>query len=157
MTSTSSTGPAVSSRLCTAISDTHYLMPNTLCSHKTCDRTMAELNASHPGGHLIVSGNPSHAFAVSHLHPDHEVLLMLDANEALDSGKSRGIQCLVETCGMFDLQADDPAPSTYQPADLRRIDFMFGTAGIKRALRASGTLSFTEGLSSDPIGHCLSI
>jgi hypothetical protein len=28
---------------------------------------MAELNASHPGGHLIVSGNPAQAFAVSDL------------------------------------------------------------------------------------------
>jgi hypothetical protein len=64
---------------------------------------------------------------------------MLDANEALDFGKSRGIQHLVETCGMFDLQADNPAPSTYQHADSRRINFMFGTAGIK----------CTEGLSSD--------
>ena len=83
------------------------------------------------------------------LHPDHEVLLMLDANETLDSGKSCGIQHLVETCGMFDLQADDPAPSTFQHAAKRRIDFMLGTTGIKNALRASGTLSFTEGLASD--------
>ena len=34
---------------------------------QTCHRTMAELNASHLGGHLIVLGNPSHAFAVSDL------------------------------------------------------------------------------------------
>jgi hypothetical protein len=34
---------------------------------QTCDRTMAELNASHPGGHLIVSGNAAQAFAVSDL------------------------------------------------------------------------------------------
>jgi hypothetical protein len=74
---------------------------------------------------------------------------MLDANEALDFGKSCGIQHLVETCGMFDLQADDPAPSTFQHAAKKRIDFMFGTTGIKNALRASGTLSFTEGLALD--------
>jgi hypothetical protein len=65
------------------------------------------------------------------LHPDHEVLLVLDANEALDSGKSRGIQHLVETCGMFDLQVADPVPSTYQHATSWRIDFMFGTEGIQ--------------------------
>ena len=83
------------------------------------------------------------------LQPDHEVLLILDANEAPDSGKSHGIQHFVETCGMFDLQAADPAPSTYQHATARRIDFMFGTEGVQQALRRSGMLSFTEGISSD--------
>jgi hypothetical protein len=34
---------------------------------QTYDCTMAELNASHPGGHLIVSGNPAQVFAVSDL------------------------------------------------------------------------------------------
>jgi hypothetical protein len=83
------------------------------------------------------------------LHLDHEVLLMLDANRTLDSRKSHGIQHLVETCGMFDLQADNLAPPTFQHAAKRRIDFMFGTAGIKDALRASDTLCFTDGLTSD--------
>ena len=85
------------------------------------------------------------------LQPDHEVLLILDdVNEAPDSRKSHGIQNFVETCGMFDLQAADPAPSTYQHVTARRIDFMFGTAeGVQQALRRSSTLSFTEGVSSD--------
>jgi hypothetical protein len=34
---------------------------------QTCDQTMAELNASHPVGQLIVSGNPAQTFAVSDL------------------------------------------------------------------------------------------
>ena len=34
---------------------------------QTCDRTMAELNASHPCGQLIAADNPSHVFAVSDL------------------------------------------------------------------------------------------
>ena len=34
---------------------------------QTCDQTMAELNATHPVGQLIVSGHPANAFAVSDL------------------------------------------------------------------------------------------
>jgi hypothetical protein len=76
-------------------------------------------------------------------------LCWLDANESLDSGKSHGIQHLVDTSGMFDLQVNDSAPPTYQHAAVHRIDFIFGMEGVQQALHRSGMLSFTEGISSD--------
>jgi len=55
---------------------------------------MAELNASHPGGHFIVSGNPSHEFAVSDLimqDDSHTVTSTVSASTNHDSDTQQSI------------------------------------------------------------------
>jgi hypothetical protein len=55
---------------------------------------MAELNVSHPGGHFIVSGNPSHEFAISDLimqDDSHTVTSTVSASTNHDSDTQQSI------------------------------------------------------------------
>lgn len=65
----------------------------------------------------------------------HEVLVMLDANELI--GKiNDGVSRLIQACNLQDLcQQHANPPAIWEN---RIINFMFGTAGVYKAMQASG-------------------
>ena len=85
----------------------------------------------------------------------HEIILMLDANSTLEGDQS--LKDFVNICSLNDLHESDPAPSTYIGAPARRIDYIFGSDGVKDLLCRSGTLSYFEGPQSDHRGLFIDI
>jgi hypothetical protein len=85
----------------------------------------------------------------------HEIILMLDANSTIDGDQS--LSDFVNICSLQDLHESDPAPSTYIGAPARRIDYIFGSDGVKDILSRSGTLSYFEGPQSDHRGLFIDI
>ena len=76
--------------------------------------------------------------------------IMLDANSILDDDQHSSD--FANVCTLFDLHERDPASSTYIGAPARRIDYIFGTHGVKERTICSGTLSYYEGPQSDHRG-----
>ncbi len=75
---------------------------------------------------------------------------MLDANSTV-KGDLPFVSMLC-ACGLDDLHALNPAPSTYMGARERRIDFMFGCHHVVNATERQGTLSYYEGPQADHRG-----
>ena len=81
---------------------------------------------------------------------DHEVILMIDANEQQEDNNS-GIAKLTSTTGLIDIMESrhHPAQPTYQHAKHRQIDFMLATPRAAQAILRAGTLRFNDGIISD--------
>jgi hypothetical protein len=77
-------------------------------------------------------------------------MIMLDANASIEHDRS--FRDFVDSHGLFDLHADNPAPSTFIGSEHRRIDYNLGCSRTKAALSRQGTLSYYEGSKSDHRG-----
>jgi hypothetical protein len=78
---------------------------------------------------------------------DHKILLMLDANEHLVEGQA--LDVFEKNLNLHDIQAKDPATSTYIRKENSRLDYMFGCADVQKATAQQGTLAYSVGPSSD--------
>ncbi len=76
----------------------------------------------------------------------HSVLLMLDANSALDDTDLRR---LCEQGNLSDIHNKDRLPSTYIGSEQRRIDFMLDCPRVITSMRRLGALSYYVGPHSD--------
>jgi hypothetical protein len=71
---------------------------------------------------------------------NHEIILNLDANEALGE-ESQGIAKLMHECNLVDLhnipgmEPEQRLQDTYQRGNKQRIDFMFGTPWIQTCVQ----------------------
>jgi hypothetical protein len=79
-----------------------------------------------------------------------EVILSLDANETMGEDRVHGISSLAENCTLQDLHCLGAAtpPETYPIGTKRRIDFMFGSAGVIPFVRKAGYLEYNNGILS---------
>jgi hypothetical protein len=84
------------------------------------------------------------------LDDDHDIILMMDANATME--KDWKFQRFLNNCALHDLHHKEPAPSTYIGSPTRRIDFIFGTTRVHKALKAAGTLSYLDGPQADHRG-----
>jgi hypothetical protein len=81
----------------------------------------------------------------------YEILLMIDANEevGLEPG---GISAVISAAGLYDLldilHIASQYPNTYARGS-KRIDYIFGSAGIRQHCASSGILPFGYGYPSD--------
>ena len=69
---------------------------------------------------------------------NHSIILMLDANSTIKGNLP--FASMLSACGLHDLHALNPAPSTYMGARERRIDFMFGCHHVVNVTQRQGTL-----------------
>jgi hypothetical protein len=87
---------------------------------------------------------------------NHEIILNLDANEALGE-ESQGIAKLMRECNLVDLhdipemEPEQQLQDTYRQGDKRWIDFMLGTPWIQTCVQRQGALEYNDGIVSD---HC---
>lgn len=78
----------------------------------------------------------------------HAILLMLDANSALDSDDH--LREFLGNLNLHDVHVNNPVPSTYIGLSARRIDYIFGCSGILPAISwQQGIPSYFEGPQSD--------
>lgn len=77
----------------------------------------------------------------------HAILIMMDANSVLETDDR--LRDFLSTLALTDLQALQPASSTYIGSNDRRIDYMFGCHRTMSACCRQGTLSYFEGPQSD--------
>ena len=80
----------------------------------------------------------------------HAIILMLDAKATITSDQK--LESFIQSCDLYDLHSNDPAPSSYIGAAERRIDYIFGCLKIREVMTRSGTLSYSEGPQSDHRG-----
>jgi hypothetical protein len=81
----------------------------------------------------------------------HKILLMVfDANEHLVEGQA--LDTFAKGLNLFDMQANDPAPSMYIRNEKSRLDYMFGCVDVKQSTAQQGTLSYSAGPMSDHRG-----
>ena len=80
----------------------------------------------------------------------YELILSLDANEINGQERSDGIDSLIESCTLHDLHCLTAAvpPAIYKYGTNRRIDFMFGTEGVRDNIRNAGFLDYDNGVFS---------
>jgi hypothetical protein len=88
---------------------------------------------------------------------NHEIILNLDANEALGE-ESQGIAKLMRECNLVDLhnipgmEPEQQLQDTYQRGNKQRIDFMFGTPWIQTCVQCRGALEYNDGIVLDHRG-----
>jgi hypothetical protein len=75
---------------------------------------------------------------------------MMDANATME--KDWTFKRFLNNCALRDLHHKDPATSTYIGSSTRRIDFIFGTTRVEKAIKAAGTLSYLDGPQADHRG-----
>jgi hypothetical protein len=87
---------------------------------------------------------------IASLKEKHNVILMFDANEDLESNS---ISTFMTTCILHDLHGTSPATTTcHSSPSAGCIDYMLGTSAVVSATIQGGTLSYAEGLTSDHRG-----
>ena len=83
---------------------------------------------------------------------DDEVIIGLDANAVIGK-EAQGLDKLIHEGGLFDLAMDIPncqsdPLGTYKISG-RRLDYILGTAGTRKAVIGGGALSYNEGIFSN--------
>jgi hypothetical protein len=81
---------------------------------------------------------------------EHKIMLMLYANEKLVEGQA--LDAFAKSLKLHDIQANDPAASTFIGKDDSRLDYMFGCADVHKATAQQGTLVYSVGLPLDHRG-----
>jgi hypothetical protein len=88
---------------------------------------------------------------VNNLQSDgYEVMVSLDANETVGQDKTFGLSHLISACTLVDLHCLGPSepPATYKYGRNRRIDYMFGSAGVASAICRAGYNAYDHGVFS---------
>lgn len=86
----------------------------------------------------------------------HEILLNLDANEAMCED-SQGISKLMRECDIPGLDPEQKLQDTYRQGDKRQINFMLGTSWIRTLVQRRGALEYNDGIVSDHRGLCVDL
>jgi hypothetical protein len=87
----------------------------------------------------------------------HEIILNLDANEALGE-ESQGIAKLMRECNLVDLhnisemEPEQQLQDTYQRGTKQQIDFMLGIPWKQMCVQQQGALEYNDGIMSDHRG-----
>ncbi len=79
-----------------------------------------------------------------------EVILCIDANDDL-SKSYKGLSVLVDACQLINIHPDNVNTPTYSEGQ-NKIDHIFGTRGIARAMTQNGITGYATGIPSDHRG-----
>ena len=92
---------------------------------------------------------------IKKLQTDHDIILMLDANEQIIEGKNHGISHLAASCNLCDIIAtkhpETKTTATYARGT-KRIDFILISTTLVSKVKESGLLAFYDGIESDHRG-----
>jgi hypothetical protein len=137
----------------------------TITAYKVCKNTVAAAGAKtaymQQWSMLRIASNPDPNSRQQFIYdvdefltalrqdPKHEILLMLDANENINEGGSK-LHQLMQKHDMVDIHAHihgtEDEPATYIRGR-KRIDYMFGSAGIVTHTNAAGIEAFYDGVA----------